>query len=175
MEFLVACCKLILHDLSKSRPLADSKIPVQETLPLVTTDVSEHPTTLARAIERQHRTPTIFDYKRMQDIVNAKRAETEDRIWSLRGDPSSFADTITDWNEHRREMLIDTSGHDHPVGPKRSQNHALFWERVCFRDRRYLLIAHHLECHRATTFCSRKPTREGEAVGKSLRVACWND
>ncbi|KAH9215143.1 hypothetical protein DL95DRAFT_388854 [Leptodontidium sp. 2 PMI_412] len=130
MEFLVECCKIILHDLNESGSLCDPKFPIEAALPEITTDASEYPTTVALAIERQYRAPVAFDYKRMRSIISAKRAEAEDHIWSLREDPSYFADTIMEWSEHRRERLPDTNGHSHPVGPAVTQDHALFWERV---------------------------------------------
>lgn len=130
MQFLVECCKGILHDSSDSGSLTDSQSPVQDTLPAVITDASDYPTTVALTIERQYRATSTFDYQRMRSIIGAKRAEAEDHIWSLREDPSYFADTILEWSEHLRERLLDTRGQDHPVGPKLTQNHALFWERV---------------------------------------------
>lgn len=130
MQFLVECCKGILHDLSESGSLTESQFPVQDSLPAVITNASEYPTTIALAIERQYRAPSSFDYRRMRSIISAKRGEAEDHIWSIREDPSYFADTILEWSEHRRERLIDKREQDHPVGPKLTQNHALFWERV---------------------------------------------
>ncbi|KAH7319454.1 hypothetical protein BKA65DRAFT_609300 [Rhexocercosporidium sp. MPI-PUGE-AT-0058] len=130
MTFLIESCKIILHDLNESGSLCDPEFPVEAALSKITTDASEYPTVVALAIERQYRPPIVFDYKRMRSIVSAKCAEAEDHIWSLREDPSYFADTITEWSEHRRERLPDTNGDDHPVGPKVTQDHALFWERV---------------------------------------------
>ncbi|KAG4428513.1 hypothetical protein IFR05_016002 [Cadophora sp. M221] len=91
---------------------------------------SEYPTTVALAIERQYCAQIAFDCKKMRSIIGAKRAEAEDHIRSLREDPSYFADTIIESSEHRPERLPDTNGEDHPFGPKVTQNHAMFWERV---------------------------------------------
>jgi hypothetical protein len=110
--------------------LTDSYFPVQDTLPALIAEASDYPNTVALTIERQYRAPSIFDYQRMRSIIGSKRGEAEDHIWSLREDPSYFADTILEWSEHRRERLSDTRGQDHPVGPKLTQNHAPFWERV---------------------------------------------
>ncbi|KAJ5038242.1 uncharacterized protein L3040_007109 [Drepanopeziza brunnea f. sp. 'multigermtubi'] len=130
MQFLIDCCRLILHDMNESTSLIDPQFAVQGTLPPVTTDTSEYPTTVTLAIERQYRAPRSFEYKRMRGIIGAKLSEAEDHILLLREDPSYYKDTITEFGQHRNERLIDTNGHDHPVGPRGSQDHACFWERV---------------------------------------------
>lgn len=130
MHFLVECCRSILHDVSELGSVANPPHPVSSQPLAATIDASEYPTTVALAIERQYRAPAAFDYKRMRSIMGAKCHEAEDHIWSLREDPSYFADTLLEWSEHRSERISSRNGKDHSVGWKKTQNHAVFWERV---------------------------------------------
>ncbi|KAF9271414.1 hypothetical protein BGZ68_003676, partial [Mortierella alpina] len=75
-----------------------------------------------------YRLPAHLDLTHLQDIVAAKRSAMEDHIWSLREDPSYFAETMLDMKDHRQEPLPDTRGRPHsmmtPYPTKR------FWDRV---------------------------------------------
>lgn len=130
MSFLVKCCENVLHDMGDIGSLLGPAYPVKETLSPITTDASNYPTTVGLAVERQYRAPIDFDFRRIQVLVEAKRAEAEDHIYALREDPGYFAETITEWSEHRREHIFATDGKEHLVGPNSSQNYALFWELV---------------------------------------------
>jgi hypothetical protein len=130
MLFLVKCCQAILHDLSDSAPLTGDYFPVKEALPRIIAEATEYPTMSNIVIERQYRVPANLDFQRLRALVAAKRSDAEDHIGALREDPGYFSDTLTDWSEHRREILLDTRGETHIVGPDKSQNNVLFWERV---------------------------------------------
>jgi hypothetical protein len=58
-------------------------------------------------------------------LINAKRLESEDHIWSLREDPGYFQDVVQELSEHRPERALNANGKHHPVLDK-----PLFWERV---------------------------------------------
>lgn len=52
-----------------------------------------------------YRLPARLDLARLQSLLVAKRASTEDHIWSLRKDPGYFADNILEMKEHRVDFL----------------------------------------------------------------------
>jgi hypothetical protein len=58
-------------------------------------------------------------------LVNAKRAEAEDHIWSLREDPGYFQEFVGAWSDHLLEHLPDINGKRHPNLGKPP-----FWERA---------------------------------------------
>ena len=68
----------------------------------------------AAAAEAPYRVPVQFDFPRLQRLVNARRAEAEDHIWTLREDPGFFQEAVNDWAEHRQEVLRNKSGKPHP-------------------------------------------------------------
>ena len=75
-----------------------------------------------------YRVPAQFDISRIEALVNAKLAEAEDHIWSLREDPTYFRDFVLDWSQHQPENLSSIDGKRHPyLGKPR------FWHMV-FRN-----------------------------------------
>src|SRR5208282_1564577 len=86
---------------------------------------TEWPSIAAAIAETPYRVPLQFDLARVRVLVNAKRLESEDHIWSLREDPGYFQDVVSEWSEHRPERVLGANGKPHPVLGK-----PLFWERV---------------------------------------------
>ncbi|QSZ29954.1 hypothetical protein DSL72_004472 [Monilinia vaccinii-corymbosi] len=131
--FLIKCCELILHDLAQSGALLDGNIPTGITLESTITpeptspSVTEILPSLASiSAEAPYRLPANIDFERLRDILAARLSAAEDYLFDLREDPGFFADTISDWSEHRNDALLDTRGNPHPTGPHTTD----FWERV---------------------------------------------
>ena len=123
LRFLVRCAEAIVHDLL---PLTITMPSSQPSVPLsaIPTDV-QWPSVAAAAAEAPYRVPVGFDFARLQVLINAKRFEAEDHVWSLREDPGYFRQYIFDCSEHRKEVLADENGRRHPDFGK-----SRFWEKV---------------------------------------------
>ena len=125
LHFLVQCAEIILGDILGNNP---SKSSVRSSLvthlsPLVSE--SEWPSVAAAVGEAPYRVPVQFDFLRLQSLVNAKRAEAEDHIWSLREDPGYFQEFVSNWSDHLIENLLDINGKHHPDLGKPP-----FWEQA---------------------------------------------
>jgi hypothetical protein len=125
LQFLVKCAELILHDLL---PLKTPPIPVrlfspEEAFP----DASRSPpitvpipsdsswaSVAATTAEAPYRVPVQFDFQHLQHLVDARRAEAEDYIWTLREDPGFFQDVVNDHGQHHHEALTNKNGKHHP-------------------------------------------------------------
>lgn len=86
---------------------------------------TEWPSIASAIAETPYQVPLQFDIVRVRVLVNAKRLELEDHIWSLREDPGYFQDFVGEWSEHRPERVLNANGSPHHVLGK-----PLFWERV---------------------------------------------
>ena len=123
MLFLVKCAEAIVHDLLSLKTTMSSSQP--SVLPSVIPIDVQWPSVAAAAAEAPYRVPVQFDFARLQLLVNAKRSEAEDHVWSLREDPGYFRHFIYDCSEHRKEHLVDESGRRHSdLGKPR------FWDKV---------------------------------------------
>jgi hypothetical protein len=125
LSFLVQCAEIILHDVltnNPSKPSTQTSVP-RHLSPLPSD--AEWPSVAAAVSEAPYRVPNQFDFSRLQLLVNAKRAEVEDHIWSLREDPGYFQEFVSAWSDHQLENLADINGKRHPnLGKPR------FWERA---------------------------------------------
>ena len=108
LQFLVQCAQLVLHDLLSTGP---TNIPAPLSLPppVVGSD-TEWPSVASVAAEAPYRVPSSFDFDRMKALIDAKRAEAEDYICSLREDPGFFRDAIYEYADHQYEILICMEG-----------------------------------------------------------------
>ncbi|KAL8680293.1 MAG: hypothetical protein Q9224_006952, partial [Gallowayella concinna] len=123
MQFLRRTTGIILRDLA----LDDLNLPKQPG-PLQDLSVlggSEWPSLAQEVEESPYKIPNILDMDRLQTIVQSRRDEAEDHIWSLREDPSYFQDVASEWSEHRQERLLTANGKSHPI-----LRQDTFWERV---------------------------------------------
>jgi hypothetical protein len=135
LRFLVKCAELILHDLLplKVAPipvrLFSPKRPMPETpsLPLITPIPSDSSwaSVAAATAEAPFRVPLQFDFQHLQRLVDARRAEAEDYIWTIREAPGFFQEAVNDWAEHRHEVLRNRSGKPHP-----NYDTPEFWTRM---------------------------------------------
>ncbi|KAL8852654.1 MAG: hypothetical protein Q9221_002414 [Calogaya cf. arnoldii] len=109
LEFLVGCSAAIMHDI----PLADLIKGPEQILENPSADQIIHeavgrptPTTSSieslcvHMLEAPYRTPDMFNIARLQSLVQARRAEVEDRFFSIREDPGYFAEVI----EHKDDI-----------------------------------------------------------------------
>lgn len=64
----------------------------------------------------------------MKVIAKSERNAREDHLWGLREDPGYFAEILQEESEHRREMVRDIRGQEHPS--LRKPGRQLFWKRV---------------------------------------------
>ncbi|KAF9945186.1 hypothetical protein BGZ72_001585 [Mortierella alpina] len=127
-DFLVRCCLYIMHEMTRESLLNDDS-PIEPEPPALTIVEGPVADSLgAIATMTPYRLPARLDIARLQDIVAARRAAMEDHIWSLREDPSYFADTLLDMKEHRQELLLDTKGRLHSLTKPYPKQR--FWDRV---------------------------------------------
>jgi len=121
LGFLIQCAELILHDLL---PLNLSPTRITSLEPSMPESPSSSPMTpipsnaswasvAAAAAEAPSRVPVQFDFARLQRLVDAKRAEAEDHIWTIREDPGFFQEAVNGWAEHRQEVLRNKRGQPH--------------------------------------------------------------
>ncbi|KAI1199819.1 hypothetical protein F5X97DRAFT_295493 [Nemania serpens] len=100
LEFLVDCCKAILHDIPLDQ-MTTNKFAVQPEPPLKESlDATGFATLNIMAKEAPYRPPAKLDLQKIESLLFARTARAEDHIWSLREDPSYFAETILDMKEH---------------------------------------------------------------------------
>ncbi|KAI0012121.1 hypothetical protein F4779DRAFT_634663 [Xylariaceae sp. FL0662B] len=125
-SFLVNCCRKILHDIPE-KSLLDSSLPSLPEPPLISAKIgSEGIESLAIAsFEASYKLPADIDLDRLEAVVKAKLADSEDHLWSLREDPGYFANVLKEAKEHQPEDEPARHSQTHP-GSKAD----LFWERV---------------------------------------------
>lgn len=119
-KFLVATCRLILHDIPLDN--ADELLarPVEAVRPAPTANIlSKHgtvtsPSFMMARLEAQYHVPANLNMRRLQSLIAAKLAETEDTLWAMREDPGTFANTVLEMYEARPELLLDRLGRPHP-------------------------------------------------------------
>lgn len=126
-HFLVDCCLSILHDMSRES-LMQGDVPVQPEPPALSISETGLNSLATVAAEAPYRLPANLDLARIIEIVAAKRSAAEDHIWSLREDPSYFADYVLDTKEHQSEVLPDYLGNLHPDCKPHAQG--ALWNRV---------------------------------------------
>ena len=135
LQFLVKCAELILHDLLplKVAPilvwLLSPKPSMPETLSLslitpIPSD-SSWASVIAATAEAPFRVSMQFDFQHLQRLVDARRAEAEDYIRTIREDPGFFQEAVNNWAEHRHEVLRNRSGKPYP-----NYDTPEFWARM---------------------------------------------
>lgn len=116
LEFLVDCCKTILHDIPLEQ-MTSNEFAIQPEPPLKESlDATGFSTLSVMAKEAPYRLPAKLDLEKIESLLSARAARAEDRIWSLREDPSYFAETILDMKEHLPRAHFPTKS--------RNENHS---------------------------------------------------
>lgn len=128
LSFLVNCCHQILHDIPKNTMTSDT-YPIRPQPQLTTEANSTGFDSLAAVMaEAPYSVPAQLDLERIEALLSARRSAAEDHFWSLREDPGYFSDTHQELAEHRKEVIKDASGKDHPMFDKTQKS--TFWARV---------------------------------------------
>jgi hypothetical protein len=122
LNFLVSCCKHILHEIP-DQILTSDAFPIKSPPRLKTeVDTNAFNSLAIMAAEAPYRVPKHLDFRRIESLLSARVSALEDHIWSLREDPGYFADTQRELMDHRQEMVKDEHGKSHPLVGK-SQKH----------------------------------------------------
>ncbi|KAI1744849.1 hypothetical protein F4680DRAFT_168412 [Xylaria scruposa] len=108
LEFLIDCCKLILHDIPLDQ-MTSNKFAIRPEPPLKESfDATGFSTLSIMAKEAPYRPPARLDLQKIESLLSARTVRAEDHIWSLREDPSYFAETVFDMKEHLIDMHSTT-------------------------------------------------------------------
>lgn len=111
LSFLARWVKMILHDFTEDGML---QTPVQPPANLPKPNIGY--TSLATiAAEAPYQRPDSLNFTRIASLLAAKHDHIADHIWSLREDPGYFEAQMLEYKEHRRELLVDISGRQHPI------------------------------------------------------------
>ncbi|KAI0380602.1 hypothetical protein F5Y04DRAFT_95178 [Hypomontagnella monticulosa] len=120
LKFLVDCCSTILHDIPWDQMTSDA-FAIQAEPPLKeSVDATGFNTLSIMAREAPYRPPARLDLQRIESLLSARTLRAEDHIWSLREDPSYFAETILNMKDHLPDIHSTTK-------PQRDD---LAWARV---------------------------------------------
>ncbi|THY37969.1 hypothetical protein D6C99_09346 [Aureobasidium pullulans] len=121
LDFLVKCCRLILHDMDLDNlNLVDTKPAppqIKSTLPVHTVT--------AMAQIAPYRLPQRLDMKRLRLLISARREEAEEHVWALREDPGYFAQNMREWSEHSPFMIPDKNKRPHEM-----VGEPAFWDKI---------------------------------------------
>ncbi|KAF2108677.1 hypothetical protein BDV96DRAFT_616222 [Lophiotrema nucula] len=112
-DFLVRCCKLIMHDMSLEA-MINPGIPSQPEPPRLTENNQDRSSLDITSLEKPYRVPGRTDFSRLRALGSAARHEAEDHIWALREDPAYFKDIVLSYKTHRFELMSDSNGNCHP-------------------------------------------------------------
>lgn len=112
LRFLIACCRLILHDIDINSN-STNKDPTLSVPAMIRPLTSSWPTVTAMANEAPYRRPHQFDLNRLLMLVDTKRCEAEEHVWALREDPGYFALNLRDWVEHTTALVHDKYKRQH--------------------------------------------------------------
>ncbi|KAJ8119200.1 hypothetical protein ONZ43_g3808 [Nemania bipapillata] len=100
LEFLIDCCKIILHDIPVDQ-MTSSKFAIQPEPPLKESlDATGFSTLSIMAKEAPYRPPPKLDLPKIESLLSARTVRAEDHIWSLREDPSYFSEILFDMKDH---------------------------------------------------------------------------
>ena len=105
-DFLLKCCRTLFQDISPE-DLASEQLPVLPEPEAIVSKDSAYASIDVVAAEAPYRAPAAVHFARLRQIVAAQRDEAVDHFWTLREDPSYFAETLKEWAEHRQETLPD--------------------------------------------------------------------
>lgn len=129
LNFLVECCRSLLHNIPTDKLTSDDAYPILPE-PHVKTDreTNGFNSLLAMKSEAPYRVPAKLDLARIESVLEARRSAAEDHLWTLREDPAYFHEVLLENKEHRQEMILDSCGDKHPVfHPLRQE---IFWARL---------------------------------------------
>ena len=137
LSFLVRCAKLILHDFTEETILQGPILPFQ----IPPKPDSVHNSLATIAAEAPYQKPDSLDFSRIAALLTAKRDAAADHLWSLREDPSYFEAQMLEVREHRRELVPDCYGQQHPICSPGHEDE--FWARIVHQE--ITCAFHHVE------------------------------
>ncbi|KAJ3579646.1 hypothetical protein NPX13_g909 [Xylaria arbuscula] len=111
LGFLIECCRSILHDIPLDQMTSDKFAIQPEPQLKKPLDAAGYANLSIMAKEAPYRPPAKLDLQKIESLLSARTVRAEDHIWSLREDPSYFAETMLDMKEH----LPDTSASARPL------------------------------------------------------------
>jgi hypothetical protein len=103
MEFLVESCREILAD--KRDDLTSS--PVLPQLPPPMDGDPEWRSISTLALDAPYTTPQSVELKKLRKFVEVRLYSAKDHLFSLREDPSYYADSIIEWFDHQVFRILD--------------------------------------------------------------------
>lgn len=106
MTFLVACTKLILHDIDLSDEGVTPGL-LQPALSLPNEPEPAPTSLMATIVEAPYGPPVHGPFDDLVTLLAAKRDEAADHLWSLREDPSYFAAHMFERQEHYMKERAD--------------------------------------------------------------------
>ena len=109
LQFLVDCCRQILHDIP-FEDLTNSTFAIQPEPPAIAVAETSYTQLATIAAEAPYRVPSRLDTARLLHLIQAKRTSAEDHVWNLREDPAYFAMSLTNLAEHHPQRLPDMYG-----------------------------------------------------------------
>lgn len=109
LTFLVACCKVLLHDIPPQKLLSDDypPQPMPELQPPAETDALDSQALMRE--EELYRLPARLDMKRISSVLQAQADAAADHCWLLREDPGYFADELLDVQNHQPPTLRNST------------------------------------------------------------------
>ncbi|VUC31836.1 unnamed protein product [Clonostachys rosea] len=115
MEFLVKCCKLIMHDIPAESLTGGDSIIKPEPSIKKSAELDGFESLTAMATERQYRLPAEINFEQIEAVLGAAESAAEDHLWSLRVDPGYLAEKISETKEHCLEVILDDTGRTYPT------------------------------------------------------------
>lgn len=128
VEFLVECCKLIMHDIPADVLMSSTSPPQPEPNLKSEQDFNNFDFLSIMALEAPYRVPANMSLTRIEEPLQAATTSREDHTWALREDPSYFHEHVLRTKDHRQEALRDVYGDSHPVFKPHREH--IFWHRV---------------------------------------------
>jgi hypothetical protein len=89
-------------------------------------DFVDLPTTISEA---PYAAPAPTDLQRVLNFAYSMVWKAEDHFWALRDDPSYFKNSMQDWREHSRDMILGEDDQPHPS----ARNPAYIWSAAINR------------------------------------------
>jgi hypothetical protein len=126
LSFLVACAKLILHDVNDL--LQGPKL----TAPTLPEGTGDGFSSLAAATTRApYLPPARLDFDRIISLLAARRDQAANHLLSLREDPGYFRDTALEIQEHQKENVkLEDPSAPRDFDPRNRNHQAFYWSLV---------------------------------------------
>ncbi|KAL4898932.1 hypothetical protein BDW74DRAFT_164223 [Aspergillus multicolor] len=126
LEFLVDCCKEILHEITLSDMTTAFPI-VPEPQLKHASEITGFDSLAARVAEALYQVPAKLDFELVKGLLDALASATEDHVWHLREDPGYFAAEILG----RKERMDEVDRYMRSLGgPPNSRRKSSIWAEI---------------------------------------------